>query len=266
MRIASGHTSIDVASTGTGPAILLVHGTGDDKTCWRQVVPLLAGRRRVHVMDRRGRGGSGDAGGYAIEAEAGDIVAVLDHLGPATLVGHSYGAICALEAASRAPSSVTGLVLYEPPVPVPGTPDFSGVAARVAGLCAQGLREEALCVFLVEVTGLDPGLVRLLRRVPGFAERAAVADTVAREIDATHRYVLDRARLAALDVPTLLLKGDRSAPGLHDAVAMIAELVPRAVTEVLPGQAHRAMEGAPALLADAIDTFAGRYSHEAHTR
>ncbi|NBE96553.1 alpha/beta hydrolase [Nonomuraea sp. KC401] len=266
MRVSSGHTSIDVERAGTGPAILLVHGTGDDKTCWRSVVPPLSVRHSVHTMDRRGRGGSGDAAGHSIRAEADDIVAVLDHIGPATLVGHSFGAICALEAASRAPSSVEGLVLYEPPVPVPGTPDFSGVAARVADLCAQDRREEALCLFLVEVTGLEPGLAKLLRRVPGFAERAAVADTIAREIDATHHYVLDRERLATLTVPTLLLKGDRSAPGLHEAVAMIAGLMPRAVTEVLPGQAHRAMEGAPAMLADAVDTFAGRYSHEAHIR
>ncbi|MBB5083618.1 alpha/beta fold hydrolase [Nonomuraea endophytica] len=266
MRVHSRRISIDVTRTGSGPAILLVHGTGDDQACWRQVVPLLTDRYHVHAMDRRGRGGSGDAAGHTIAAEAGDIVAVLDRIGPATLVGHSFGAICALEAALREPASLERLVLYEPPVPVAGTADYSGVSARVGELCAQGRLEEALCLFLVEVTGLDPGLVKLLRRIPGFTERAAVADTIAREIDATHHYALDHARLAALTVPTLLLTGDRSTRELRDAAARIERLLPYASGEVLPGQSHRAMEGAPALLANAIDTFAGRSSHEAHSR
>ncbi|MEV4891504.1 alpha/beta hydrolase [Nonomuraea sp. NPDC055795] len=266
MRVLSQRISIDVTRTGSGPAILLVHGTGDDQGCWRQVVPLLAGRYHVHAMDRRGRGGSGDTAGHTIAAEADDIVAVLDRIGPATLVGHSFGAICALEAAAREPSSLKRLVLYEPPIPVAGTGDYSDVSARIGELCVRARLEEALCLFLVEVTGLDPGLVKLLRRIPGFAERAAVADTIAREIDATHHYALDRERLTALTVPTLLLTGERSARGLRDAAGLVESLLPYASSEVLPGQAHRAMEGAPALLADAIDTFAGRSSHEAHSR
>lgn len=50
-------------------------------------------------MDRRGRGGSGDASTYAIDREFEDVVAVVEAAGePASLLGHSFGAVCSLEA------------------------------------------------------------------------------------------------------------------------------------------------------------------------
>ena len=68
-------------------------------------------------MDRRGR--SGDAEEYSLKKELDDVKAVLDMAGPDSyLLGHSYGAVCALEAAKR--FSVSKLVLYEPPIPIHG--------------------------------------------------------------------------------------------------------------------------------------------------
>ena len=73
-------TRIAVFSAGSGPAVLLVHGTSADHRTWRVVAPELAGRRRVHALDRRGRGDSGDAAVYAIERELEDVAAVADAL------------------------------------------------------------------------------------------------------------------------------------------------------------------------------------------
>lgn len=54
-------TPIAVWRRGSGPALLLVHGTvADHSTTWRRVVPILERRFTVHAMDRRGRGESGD--------------------------------------------------------------------------------------------------------------------------------------------------------------------------------------------------------------
>lgn len=110
-RSADG-TSIGFARLGSGPAVVFVHGslsTGDD---WRQVATAMAGQCTCFLMDRRGRGRSGDASDYAIDREYDDIKAVLDVAGPGThLVGHSYGAIGALGAALGAP--IGRLVLYE---------------------------------------------------------------------------------------------------------------------------------------------------------
>src|ERR1700743_265303 len=43
-------------SGGDGPALILIHGTGSSRAAWDSVVPLLAPRRRVFVIDLPGCG------------------------------------------------------------------------------------------------------------------------------------------------------------------------------------------------------------------
>ena len=54
-------------TSGTGPALVLVHGTTADHTRWQLLLPLLEPHVTVYAMDRRGRGASGDAPDYALE-------------------------------------------------------------------------------------------------------------------------------------------------------------------------------------------------------
>ena len=76
-------------------------------------------RFTVYALDRRGRGGSEDAQPYTIEREFDDVAATVNAIGePVNVLGHSYGALCALEAALRT-DHIRKLVLYEPPIPSP---------------------------------------------------------------------------------------------------------------------------------------------------
>src|SRR5207253_10380171 len=109
-------TRIAFARSGDGPPLVLVHGTTADHTRWAPILGELEARFTVHAMDRRGRGGSGDAQDYSLEKEFDDIVAVVDSIGePVHLLGHSYGALCSLEA-SLLTKNIRKLVLYEPPI------------------------------------------------------------------------------------------------------------------------------------------------------
>src|SRR5579862_1852602 len=64
----------------------------------------------------RSIGASGVGAPYAIEREFEDVAAVVDGIGgPVDVLGHSYGALCALEAA-RLTRHIRRLVLYEPPI------------------------------------------------------------------------------------------------------------------------------------------------------
>src|SRR3982751_3714540 len=75
-------TSIAVFSAGTGPALVLVHGTTADHRTWRVVGPMLVDRFAIHAIDRRGRGDSGDgAGPYSIALELDDLVALAETIG-----------------------------------------------------------------------------------------------------------------------------------------------------------------------------------------
>ena len=129
---------------GRGPPLVLVHGSAADHKRWRPVLPALRENYTVYTVDRRGRGDSGDSETYAIEREFVDVASVVDSLGePANLLGHSYGALCSLEAGLLT-KNVRRLILYEPPIPV-GLEIFSpGIIDRLQDLLNQGDREREL--------------------------------------------------------------------------------------------------------------------------
>jgi pimeloyl-ACP methyl ester carboxylesterase len=121
------------------PPLLLVHGATADHTTWRTVGPAFARSRRVFAIDRRGRGGSGDARSYAIEREFEDVAAVADALDGGTEVdvaGHSYGGRCGL-GASLLTTSIRRLVVYEG-APVPAGMTYRPPARRSRRATASG--------------------------------------------------------------------------------------------------------------------------------
>ena len=110
-------TKLAARWSGNGSPMVLVHGALGDLDDFALVEGLLAERHSVWVYSRRGRGGSGDGPDYAVQREVEDVLAVVAAAGDgAHLVGHSFGAVCCLFAATRSPS-LRSLVLYEPPLP-----------------------------------------------------------------------------------------------------------------------------------------------------
>ncbi len=116
---APGGVTISYAVYGAGPPLVLVHGGfSDHDTNWQEVKPLLQDRFTVYAVARRGRGDSSTTQVHSVEDEVADVATVLRQLSePAFLLGHSYGAVCALGAAALNPAGVRKLVLYEPPFP-----------------------------------------------------------------------------------------------------------------------------------------------------
>jgi len=100
-------TSIAIECAGAGPSLVIVHGGTGDRTRWRPLLPLLASKFRVCAMDRRAHGASGDTLPYSLQKEVEDVVAVVAaQPGSVFVLGHSFGAVCAFEAAfhtSRSP-------------------------------------------------------------------------------------------------------------------------------------------------------------------
>ena len=109
-------TPIAAWQSGVGAPLLLVHGTTADHTVWTPVRAVLERHFSVWTLDRRGRGASGDAAAYALARESEDLAAVIDTIGGAVhVLGHSFGGLCALEAALLTPH-IGRLILYEPTV------------------------------------------------------------------------------------------------------------------------------------------------------
>src|SRR6187402_34232 len=86
-------TPIFAEVTGLGRPLVVISGALFARQLWRNVSALLADRA-VCVVDRRGRGNSGDTKSYAPEREVEDVLAVLASFEePVALLGHSSGAI-----------------------------------------------------------------------------------------------------------------------------------------------------------------------------
>lgn len=249
-------TSIAYERTGSGPPLVLVHGSTADHTRWEPILSTLQERFTVYALDRRGRGESGDAREYAIEREIEDIAAVVDSIDePVVLLGHSYGGICALEAALRT-DNVERLVLYEPPLPVGDhDPDSEPVLVEMESLIDDGEREEALVRFLRDIAGVPPTELDALRSAPNWLDRVKAVHTVLREERARKTYVFEGSRFSQLTTPTLLLLGSETAALHRDATAALDDALPDSHVVVLEGQAHAAMNTAPELFADELLAF-----------
>src|SRR3984885_4864633 len=105
LSIPGGTLAYD--GTGQGPLVVLAHGIGDSRHSYRFLAPALAAAGyRVANVDIRG-GGDSSLGwdGYSRTDIAGDLVALVRHLGggPAVIVGQSISGGAATIAAATAP-------------------------------------------------------------------------------------------------------------------------------------------------------------------
>jgi len=249
--------TIAFAVSGEGPALVLIHGTSADHTRWAPVLPALERRFTVYAVDRRGRGQSSDGESYAIEREFEDATAVIDSIGaPVFLLGHSYGAIVALEAAMRT-SQVAKLVLYEPPIALTRTTiEPPETIARLEALLQKGDRDAVVSTFLREVAHVPPGELEMIREAPSWKARVAAAHTIPREERGANEYRFPSSpRIALVRMPTLLLLGGDSPPFLRDPTMLLQAALPSATLSVMPGQQHVAMNSAPELFAREVIGF-----------
>jgi pimeloyl-ACP methyl ester carboxylesterase len=236
-------TTIACWRSGEGPPLVLVHGTAADHSRWMPVLPAFEERFAVCAVDRRGRGGSGDAEGYAIEREFEDVAAAVDSLGgPVNVLGHSYGALVALEAALLT-ENVRKLVLYDPGIEVAGEEIYAPeVIGRLEALLEAGDRDGVVATTMREVAGLPPETVEYMRSQPVWQARVAAAHTIPRELRAVKAYGFDPGRFGDLGVPTLVLSGGESPAALGKAAEAVDEALPDSLAFVMSGQGHAAMD------------------------
>ena len=155
--------------------------------------------------------------------------------GPVDLLGHSFGGFCALEAA-RLTTAVRRLVLYEPPLLPDPTPP--GLVKQLAGLVAEGRREEVIETFFHEVVGMPPDQLQTLRSLPFWPARVAAAHTLPRGATDGRRLHLRSGSLRVADGTTLLLEGSDSPRFLRASVQAAATAPPHSRVLTLAGQQH----------------------------
>jgi pimeloyl-ACP methyl ester carboxylesterase len=244
-------TPIAYERSGEGPPLVLVHGALASHQRWITILPMLEKQFTVYAIDRRGRGESGDASPYAFERESEDVAAVIDSIGSkVNVLGHSYGALCVLEASLRT-ANIRSLVAYEPPpAPVP-----DGLMERIQNLLDAGDQEGAILTFMRELVKMPPHDLEQWRTSPIFPTRLATVHTIPREFHAAEAYRFEPERFQKMAVPTLLLLGGDSPPFARTNIENWHATLPNSQIVVLPGQQHIAMDTAPDLFVSEVQKF-----------
>ena len=217
---------IAYAISGRGPDVLLLHGFGaDHQINWvgpGVVDALVAAGRRVIAYDARGHGQSDkphDPRAYEGDAMKRDAVALLDHLGVehVDVVGYSMGALVS-----------TRLVPEEPRT-------RSCVLGGIGGRSRSGraLSPRARAAIADAMAVANPTLVRpAARAFRSFADRTG-ADRVALAAVVRSDTLGVRQRLDAINVPTMVIAGDRDV--LAGSPQELAGQIPGAIARVVKG-------------------------------
>jgi pimeloyl-ACP methyl ester carboxylesterase len=253
---------IAVFESGHGPPVVLVHGATADHTTWRTAGPLLAESFRLHAIDRRGRGASGDAPDYAIEREYEDVAAVVDAVASETgrrvdVVGHSYGGRCALGAALLT-RNIRRLVVYEG-APSPSGPGVgyrpAGVERRIADLIARGDNDAALETFMREIVRMPADDLAAFRSDPVWPVRAAAVETTLRELAGEASAAASHDALMRVEQPVLQILGGDSAQAFRDAAYTFDSRLWTGRIRTIEGARHAAHHTHAAIFVDAIRSF-----------
>lgn len=253
-----GHRCGDPA----GLTVLLVHGYIESVRFWAPVVRRLAAAGLdVVIVDQRGHGDSerGDAP-YDTDTLAGDVRAWVEQLDlrDAVLAGHSMGGVSAMAFAGTIPDlaaerlrAVVLVATFAFPEPlVPGLPDIGFDPTRLLRVLERVLALETIGLMcMARVFGTYPtrSALEATRDSLLATDLTTRADALRMLRDFDLRPVLSQVR-----VPTVVVAGthDRLTP--LPGNELIAELIPGARLEVLPGMGHMLMFEAPDAVTDAI--------------
>jgi (E)-2-((N-methylformamido)methylene)succinate hydrolase len=107
-RQRSDFAGLSAIVAGSGPKILLIHGVGLRAEAWNQQIDALSARYHTIAVDMPGHGESACPTGEMVLSDYTDAIAAgLES--PVLVVGHSMGAMIALDLASRFPALVQGV-------------------------------------------------------------------------------------------------------------------------------------------------------------
>ncbi len=261
--ISADGTPIRCAVEGAGAPLIMIHGTGDTYKGFRRLKEHLAPHFTLYMMDRRGRGISGDGEGakYKLAREFEDVAAVIDTLatetgGPVNVFAHSFGAMCALEGALLT-HNLKRMICYEPSLNrTAADPKRDDTIEKMRRLIAAGDRDGTVAAHLRGIINTTQEVVEKQRaNTEGWAERMAMAHTMPRELHELKNHVFEPERYSPIAVPVRFLLGEKSSGRGPENAQRLVAAIPGAELVVLEGQGHFGYLTAPELVAAKIVEF-----------
>ncbi len=267
--IHAGGLRWHVQSMGTGPTLLLLHGTGAATHSWRAFAPALAERFRVIALDLPGHGFTSTLPlqRMSLPGMAGAVHDLLGALGeaPELVIGHSAGAAILIRMVLDGAIRPRGLIsLNGALMPWRGIPahlfapaaKLMATSTLAARLVAYRARDRRVVERLVASTGssLEPVGIELYQRLvrkPAHV-RAALA------MMSNWNLATLTPDLARLEPPLFLIVGGHDTTVPPSEARRIRERVPGAEVIALPGLGHLAHEERPAEVAELVLGLAER--------
>lgn len=262
--VSADGTTIAYHTVGKGPGLIIVGGVLWEGSDYFRLARALADGYQVHVMERRARPGSGpQREQHGIDDECADLLAVATATGAATVFGHSFGGLVALETARRH-DTFNQVFVYDPGIPLRGrfnTGWFDGYRQ----LLDRGDRRGAFA-WMTKYSGFAPGpvrrlplwYVRLILRwvIRGEAwirmDRLLEANLVEHRLQATLD-APDASQFSRIAANTVLLGGMKSPAALsRDLLPELAGAIPGSTVTILDRLGHFAPRDHPGPLAASI--------------
>lgn len=249
-------TELSVRQTGEGDPLVLVHGSLDGIGAFSLVELRLAEDYNVWVYDRRGRGGSGDGAEHSLDREVDDLRAVITATGGVPhVVAHSYGAVIALQARLSG-VLMRSLMVYEPPINGEAIDPQQITEIQLA--VEEGRIDDAIHDMANRLAGITDDELAIAMTVPPIKRSLREgARVVGREIETIRR--CDWSALPVTDVPTLILRGERSSSAVYPTDDQTSRIASQAEITTLTGQGHLGHVFAPSAFATTVLEFADRH-------
>lgn len=259
------------AGPADAPAVLAIHGLGDEADTWRHVFPALTARFRVAALDLPGFGRSDKPRRtYTLDFLRDTVLEVWDLLGwpSVTLLGHSLGAVIAQRAALARPDQVEALwlvggslttraarlspILVQMALPVLGRRLYNGLRRdpQAAYQSLQGFYHR-----LDDLPEPDRRFLfeRVNERVWSDGQRDAFLSILRHLVwSAPGQQGRLEAQLAQLATPTRAIWGELDAVNSVESGKALAELQASATLTVLPGCGHAPHQEAPQAFLQAL--------------
>jgi len=238
------------------PAVVFIHGGEQDHSAWALQSRYFAyHRRNVLAPDLPGHGRSAGPTLTSIAALADWLTALIDAAGfqHASVVGHSMGALVALEFAARYPARLSKLAVLGAAVPMPVAEPLLA-AARADDHAALDMINVWSHSPRAQLGGnTAPGLwmlgmnLRLMERQPRGVLYA--------DFKACNDYAPDAAAAARIGSPVLVIAGSRDRMAPARPTGEFLARIPHARTMVLEGTGHALMAEQPDAVLDALVGF-----------
>lgn len=264
-----GDVAVAWDSIGSGPSVVLLHGTPSWSYLWRHVARHLAQHYSVYVLDWPGYGDSARGPEVNInwDVQARRLGELFAHWGlerPA-VVAHDIAPVFAMRAHLLDGVELGPLVLADAGFVPPFVSGFSRHARDHIGVF-RGVPThiaEAMIQRHIETTVAHPmepeALAAYMHPWRGEAGVAAYWRAVATYDEGLAAPAVER--LGRVSVPTLVLWGAEDAWEPAWKADELAGLIPGARRELVPGAGHFAPEDAPSAFADAVARFLDQAGH-----